>query len=72
MRMDKESAKKNASEQSAIIGIHNSTLVCKDCSHKFDDSIIFGNVSRCEVYPQHKPQEVLDGGECNEYEKDEE
>lgn len=72
MRMNETSAKKNVSEQKAMIGTHNDGLKCKDCAHKYDDSIIFGNVSRCEVYPQHKPQDVLDGGDCNEYEKDEE
>lgn len=70
MKMSDADAKKNASEQQAIIGTHNSDLQCNDCLLRYDDSYICGNVSRCEAYPEHKPQEVLDGGECNKYVKE--
>ena len=70
MEMSKNDAKKIASEQKAIIGTHNDSLVCKDCLLRYDDSYICGNVSRCEAYPVHKPQKVLDGGKCDEYVKE--
>lgn len=71
MKMSKADAKKIASEQRAVIGTHNSDLVCKDCLLRYDDSYICGNVSSCEEYPNHtKPQSVLDGGECDKYVKE--
>lgn len=68
--MDKKDIEKNISEQKAIIGTRNSNLKCKDCSLRYDDSNIYGNVSRCKAYPKHKPQEVLNGGNCFEYIKE--
>lgn len=70
MKMSEADAKKNASEQQAIVGTHNCDLKCKDCVLRYDDSYICGNVSKCEAFPVHKPQEVLDGGECDEYVKE--
>lgn len=67
MKMSKKDSRKNRSEQEAIIGTHNNTLVCKDCLLRYDDSIIYGNVTKCEEYPVHKPQEVLNGGKCDKY-----
>lgn len=68
MKMSKKDTEKNLSEQKAIIGIHNDILKCKDCKLRYDDSIILGNVSSCEAYPNHtKPNKILLGGDCNEY-----
>lgn len=49
--------------------IMNKDLICKDCESKFPDEDIPGNVSKCEKFPECKPYEVLDGKECDEYEK---
>lgn len=70
MRMSEADRKKLESEQMAIVGIHNANLVCRDCLLRYDDSVILGNMSRCEEYPQHKPQSVLDGGKCKRYVKE--
>lgn len=70
MKMSKADVEKNVSEQKAIIGTHNVDLQCKDCLLRYNDSYICGNVSRCEAYPEHKPQEVLDGGKCGKYVKE--
>lgn len=40
-------------------------LVCKDCVHKFNKP-----VGVCEKF-KRKPNSVLGGGSCSEYEKDE-
>lgn len=58
------------SEARAIVPITNDTLVCKDCVQRYDDSIIFGNVSKCEAFPVRKPNCVLLGGKCAEYVKE--
>lgn len=58
------------SEQKAVVRVKNDNLVCRDCLQRWDDNIIFGNVSKCEFYPQCKPLEVLRGGKCNEYVKE--
>lgn len=58
-----------ASEARACMRITNNMLVCKDCIYKLDDSTIFGNTSRCRVYPESlgKPDAVLTGGNCQYY-----
>ncbi len=58
------------SEARAIVPITNDTLVCKDCVQRYDDSIIFGNVSKCEAFPVCKSNCVLLGGKCAEYVKE--
>lgn len=58
------------SEERAVIGIHNDTLVCKDCLLRYDDSVKLGNMSKCEAYPDMKPMAVINGGECTEYIKE--
>lgn len=68
--IDENMRKRIESEARAIIPITNSTLVCKDCVQRFDDSIICGNVSRCEAFPTSKPNGVLLGGKCAEYVKE--
>ena len=52
------------SEQQAITRVSNDTLVCKDCIMRYDDAVIFGNTSKCEMYPVCKPAEILLGGKC--------
>lgn len=52
--------------------ITNNDLQCKDCKFRRDDFEIFGNVSKCDVYPVHKPNKVMAGQNCNFYEKGEE
>ena len=49
--------------------ITNEDLVCKDCKKKYDDTLMPCNTSKCEVFDM-KPNEVLDGGDCNEYENE--
>ena len=68
--IDENMRKRIESEARAIVPITNSTLVCKDCVQRFDDSLICGNVSRCEAFPTSKPNGVLLGGECAEYVKE--
>ena len=50
--------------------ITNDDLVCKDCLFKMDDDKIFGNTSRCEIFQDCKPSEVLYGKSCSEYIKE--
>ena len=45
--------------------IKNNDLVCKDC---VDDEKLPCNTSKCMIY-EMKPDEVIDGGDCIEYEK---
>lgn len=47
--------------------ITNSDLICKDCKKKYDDTEMPCNTSKCEAF-NPKPDEVLDGGDCYEYE----
>ncbi len=49
--------------------IKNANLVCKDCKKRYDDTELPCNTSKCEVFKM-KPSEVLDGGDCIEYEKE--
>lgn len=51
--------------------IKNADLMCNDCMYRYDDSQVFGNTSRCEMYQDCKPSEVLDGNECWLYDKEE-
>ena len=48
--------------------IKNEDLVCKDCRKKYDDTNMPCNTSKCEAF-DIKPSEVIDGGNCGEYEK---
>lgn len=52
-----------------FVQIKNENLVCKDCRKKYDDTDMPCNTSKCEAYII-KPDTVLDGGDCNEYEKE--
>lgn len=60
--------KRILSEQQCARRITNNDLICKDCMFKFDDSQVLGNTSKCEVF-ESKPNKVLLGGNCNDYEK---
>lgn len=62
--------KRIVSEQQCMRRLTNDDLVCKTCTHKYDDSVKLGNTSICEMYDV-KPGEVLLGGDCDEYSKEE-
>ena len=62
--------KRIVSEQQCMRRITNDDLVCKDCTFKYDDTVKLGNTSVCEKFDV-KPSEVLLGGDCIEYEKEE-
>lgn len=62
-------AERILSEQRAMKPIRNSSLVCKDCKYRKDDSEVFGNTTKCEKYT-HKPDAVLKGADCEHYEKE--
>lgn len=47
--------------------ITNKDLICKDCKKKYDDTDLPCNTSKCEAFDM-KPDEVLDGGDCIEFE----
>lgn len=49
--------------------IKNKDLICKDCIKKYDDTELPCNTSKCEAFDV-KPDEVLDGGDCIEYEEE--
>jgi len=54
-----------------FVRISNQDLVCQDCLYRYDDTKIPGNTSKCEVYEDVKPSEILDGGQCDWYDKEE-
>lgn len=56
-------------DQLKFTPIKNKDLVCKDCMKKYDDTELPCNTSKCEVFDL-KPNNVLDGGDCDEYEKE--
>ena len=47
--------------------VTNDDLVCATCISKYDDIEMPCNTSQCEKYDL-KPNNVLDGGMCDEYE----
>ena len=47
--------------------ITNKDLICKTCKKKYYDTNMPCNTSKCEAF-NVKPDEVLDGGDCIEYE----
>ena len=61
--------KRIESEAQSITRVTNSLLICKDCKFRLDDSRILGNTSRCKQYSL-KPNQVLKGGDCPKYEKE--
>lgn len=48
--------------------IKNKDLICDDCKKKYDDTDLPCNTSKCEAF-DIKPDKVLDGGDCIEYER---
>lgn len=64
---NKEMKKRIASEQQCMKRITNDDLVCKDCTFAYDDSVKLGNTSTCDKFTV-KPNQVLVGGDCDEYE----
>lgn len=67
--MDKKEMKRRiASEQQCMKRLTNNDLVCKDCKFALDDTVKLGNTSTCEKYDL-KPNEVLLGDDCVEYEQ---
>lgn len=65
---NEEMKKRIDSEQLCMKRITNNDLVCKDCAFVLDDSIKLGNTSTCEKFTT-KPNQVLVGGDCDEYYK---
>lgn len=49
--------------------ITNDDLVCRDCRNRFKDEEMPCNTSKCAKF-EVKPDEVLDGGDCTEYDKE--
>ena len=53
-----------------FVQIKNNDLICKNCRKKYDDTNVPCNTSKCEAFAV-KPNEVLDGGDCIEFENEE-
>lgn len=66
MANKKDFKKRIQSEAQSIGRLTNNSLDCIDCVLRLDDKEIFGNTTKCEVFPNCKPDEVLLGGKCNE------
>lgn len=64
--MKEELKKRIVSEQQCMKRITNNDLVCKSCAFVFDDTVKFGNTSACDKFTT-KPNQVLLGGDCDEY-----
>lgn len=69
MSVKEEIERRIGSESPGMVRITNNDLVCKDCKFRRDDSYIFGNVSKCDVFPVMKPRGVLKGDKCKYYNK---
>lgn len=65
--MKEELKKRIVSEQQCMKRITNDDLVCKNCTFVFDDTVKLGNTSICDKFTT-KPNQVLLGGDCDEYE----
>ena len=50
--------------------VKNKDLICSNCKKRYDDTNLPCNTSKCEAFAV-KPDEVFDGGDCIEYEKEE-
>ena len=64
--MKDELKKRVVSEQQCMKRITNNDLVCKNCMFAFDDTVKLGNTSTCDKFTA-KPNQVLLGGDCDEY-----
>ena len=60
----KELNKRVENESKSGIPIRNDNLVCKNCVHRYDDSKVFGNTSKCAKYKKSKPNSILLGNAC--------
>ncbi len=58
-RIDRFTSK---AEEFVILG--NEDMKCKDCKYKLKST------ANCKKYDNWKPDEVLDGGDCEYYEKE--
>lgn len=72
MAINEELEKRIESEGQGSSRMTNDDLKCKYCKYRRDDSVIFGNTSKCDIYPVSKPNKVLAGQNCNFYDKGEE
>lgn len=61
--------KKLKQDQLSFGKITNKDLVCADCRLRYNDTLLPCNTSKCEIY-QVKPDQVLSGGNCDEYIKE--
>lgn len=67
----RDMAKRIESEAQSISSPTNNDLVCRDCLFRYPDDIYLGNTSKCEIFPDMKPVEVLfDGKKCKKYLKE--
>lgn len=59
------------SEQQAMKPIKNADIICKDCIYRYDDTVIPGNISHCEMYKDEwKPNDIIFHKEyCRFYKK---
>lgn len=67
--MNKDLKKRIESESKAARRITNEDLICKDCRYVLDDSLRYGNTSKCLMYDE-KPNSIFLDNECLEYEKE--
>lgn len=65
-----ERMKSESGENGMIRRLCNDTLDCKNCKHRYDDSVKLGNTSVCEVFKTGKPNKVLLGKKCDVKEKE--
>lgn len=68
--MKKDFSDRVESEAQTLTRITNDSLICKDCQLRFDDRVKLGNTSTCKAFSV-KPNEVILGGPCVEYVKEE-
>lgn len=47
--------------------VRNRDLHCRFCTFRMNDTVIPGNTSKCEIYPELKPGKVLYGGKCDQF-----
>lgn len=66
MLVDKNTLKERFKNENLIFKVlKNNQLTCKDCKLRYNDDALDCNTSRCEIF-QIKPDEVLNGGDCDE------
>ena len=61
---------RTSSEAQSVTRVTNSSLKCKDCIYRLDDSVVLRNTSVCKLYYPLKPTQVLTGGDCSLYQKE--